>query len=313
MQVTLWGTRGSIAAPGAETFRYGGNTACVQVSGAHGVMLVLDAGTGIRRLGESLPRSVRRIDILLSHLHMDHIQGLGFFAPLHNPNREIHIWGPASPTLNLRECLMRYLSPPLFPVRLRDLPCQLVLHEVPCGDFKVGDFHISSAFICHSGPTVGYRIATSHAVLAYLTDHEPALGVSRFPLTKEWTSGYALAAGADLLLHDAQYSSEEYAQCVGWGHSSLEHAVAFATLAKVKHLVTFHHDPTHTDEDLDRFLAKVLATTTPNFTVTPGREGASFILGKIQTRRARAHRLVGPQTSRCQRKRHPRERKRSAM
>lgn len=313
MQVTLWGTRGSIAAPGAETCRYGGNTACVQVCGANGAMLVLDAGTGIRRLGESLPRSVRRIDILLSHLHMDHIQGLGFFAPLHDPDRAVHIWGPASPTLSLGERLLRYLSPPLFPVRLRDLPCRLVLHEVPCGEFNVGDFHISSAFICHPGPTVGYRIATSHAVLAYLTDHEPALGVPRFPLTKEWTSGYAIAAGADLLLHDAQYSNEEYVRCVGWGHSSLEHAMAFATLAKVKHLVTFHHDPTHPDEDLDRLLAKVLATTTPNFTVTPGREGASFLLGKIDTGRTRTRPLVANKTSRCQRKRHPREPKRSAM
>lgn len=313
MQVTLWGTRGSIAAPGAEMFRYGGNTSCVQVCGENGTVLVLDAGTGVRQLGESLPRSMRRIDILLTHLHMDHIQGLGFFAPLYNPDLEVHIWGPASPPLSLEERLLRYLSPPLFPVRLGDLPCQLVLHEVPCGEFTVGDFHISSAFICHPGPTVGYRIATSQAVLSYLTDHEPALGVPCFPLSNEWTSGYAIAAGADLLIHDAQYSSEEYGRCVGWGHSSLEHAVAFATLAKVKHLVTFHHDPTHTDEGLDRSLAKVLAATTPNFTVTPGCEGASFLLGKIDTRRTRVRHLVAYKTSRYQRQRHPREPKRSAM
>jgi phosphoribosyl 1,2-cyclic phosphodiesterase len=279
MKVTLWGTRGSIAAPGIETARYGGNTVSVEVRGEDGTVLVLDAGTGIRRLGATLPRSLRRLDILLTHLHMDHLQGLGFFAPLRNPEIEVHIWGPASPTLSLKKRLMRYLSPPLFPVRLRELPCQLVLHEVPCGDFEVGEFHISSTLVCHPGPTVGYRIATAHATLTYLTDHEPALGAPRFPMAKEWTSGYALAAGVDLLIHDAQYSSKEYTRCVGWGHSSLQHAIAFATLAAAKHVVLFHHDPTHTDADLDRLCAEAVAATKPSFPVTLGAEGAVFDLG----------------------------------
>ncbi|MEW6299601.1 MAG: MBL fold metallo-hydrolase [Thermodesulfobacteriota bacterium] len=279
MKVTLWGTRGSVAAPGVETARYGGNTACVEVCGAGGTVLVLDAGTGIRRLGTALPRPLRRVDLLLTHLHMDHIQGLGFFAPLHTPEVEVHIWGPASPTLSLKRRLMRYLSPPLFPVRLRELPCRLVLHEVPCGDFDVGEFHISSALICHPGPTVGYRIATSDATFAYLTDHEPALGVRHFPLAPEWTSGHALAAGADLLVHDAQYSSAEYAERVGWGHSSLPHALAFAALARVNQFVPFHHDPAHNDDDLDRLIAEATAAANPPFVVTPGTEGASFDLG----------------------------------
>lgn len=279
MKVTLWGTRGSIAAPGAETARYGGNTACVEVRGTDGTVLVLDAGTGIRRLGTSLPHSVSRVDILLTHLHMDHLQGLGFFAPLYNPEAEVHIWGPASTTLSLQRRLMRYLSPPLFPVRLRELPCRLVLHEVPCGDFEVGEFHISSMLICHPGPTVGYRIATARATLAYLTDHEPALGRQQFPLAGEWTSGYAIAAGADLLIHDAQYSSEEYAYCVGWGHSAFEHALAFAALTKVKHFVPFHHDPAHNDDDLDRLSAEAVTVAAPSFVVSPGAEGAIFALG----------------------------------
>jgi phosphoribosyl 1,2-cyclic phosphodiesterase len=280
MKVTLWGTRGSVAAPGAETARYGGNTSCVEVRGVDGTVLILDAGTGIRRLGVALPPSLRRVDLLLTHLHMDHLQGLGFFAPLYNPEAEVHIWGPASPTLNLRARLMRYLSPPLFPVRLRELPCRLVLHEVPCGDFAVGEFRISSALICHPGPTVGYRIATARAVLTYLTDHEPALGVPQFPLVKEWTSGYTLAADVDLLIHDAQYSSEEYARCIGWGHSSLPHALAFAALTAVKHLVPFHHDPAHTDDDLDRLTADAVAAAEPSFAVSPGAEGTVFILGE---------------------------------
>ncbi len=279
MHVALWGTRGSLGSPGTETARYGGNTSCVEVRGTDGTALVLDAGTGIRRLGVALPRSLPRVDVLLTHLHMDHIQGLGFFAPLYNPESEVHIWGPASTTLHLRNRLMRYLSPPLFPVRLRELPCQLVLHEVPCGDFDIGEFHISSMLIGHPGPTVGYRIVAPQATLAYMPDHEPALGVPQFPLSRDWTSGYAVAADADLLIHDAQYSSEEYPSYIGWGHSSLVHALAFAALAEVKHFVPFHHDPAHTDEDLDQLIAEAMAEARPTFPVTPGIEGAVFDLG----------------------------------
>ena len=279
MKVTLWGTRGSLATPGTATARYGGNTSCASVHGPDGTILVLDAGTGIRPLGMTLPRSLRRVDICLTHLHLDHIQGLGFFAPLYNPAVEVHIWGPASTTMSLQDRLMRYLSPPLFPVRLRELPCQLRLHETPCADFTIGEFHIASALICHPGPTVGYRITTADATLAYVTDHEPALGVPEFPMSGAWTSGYELAAEADLLIHDAQYSSEEYARYVGWGHSSMQHAIAFAALARVQHVVLFHHDPGHTDQDIDRLTSEAIAATQPTFAVTPGAEGCVFELG----------------------------------
>lgn len=279
MRVTLWGTRGSLGSPGADTARYGGNTSCVEVRGTEDTVLVLDAGTGIRRLGLALPSATRRVDLLLTHLHMDHIQGLGFFAPLYNPEVEVHLWGPASTTLNLRRRLMRYLSPPLFPVRLRELPCRLGVHEVCNGDFDIGEFRISAALVCHPGPTVGYRITTAEATLAYLPDHEPALGVQQFPVAAEWTSGYALAAGVDCLIHDAQYSREEYRERVGWGHSSLPHAFAFAALAEVKHFVPFHHDPAHDDDALDRLIAEATAAARPVFAVTPGTEGAVFDLG----------------------------------
>ena len=161
MRVTLWGTRGSLATPGPETARYGGNTSCVEVRGREGTVLVLDAGTGIRRLAATLPDSVRRVDVLLTHLHMDHIQGLGFFAPLYRPDIEVHIWGPASTALSLQTRLTRYLSPPLFPVGLSELPCKL--HEVPGGEVDIGEFRVSSALVCHPGPTVGYRISAAEA------------------------------------------------------------------------------------------------------------------------------------------------------
>jgi len=272
MKVTIWGSRGSIATPGPETAGYGGNTSCVEVRGDDGTLLVLDAGTGIRRLGATLG-PMPRVDILLTHLHMDHLLGLGFFGPLHDARTEVHIWGPASATLDLRTRLSRYLSPPLFPVHLRDLECKLLIHEVPCGPISLGDLTITADLICHPDPTVGYRIRSGTHTLAYLTDHEPALGVRSFPVEAEWTSGYALAADADLLIHDAQYSDAEYRDHAGWGHSSIGQALAFAKLARARHLVTFHHDPSHTDVDLDRALDEAVRAFGPACQVTGGREG----------------------------------------
>ncbi len=280
MQVTLWGARGSLATPGPEMARYGGNTSCVGVVGREGTMLVLDAGTGIRRLAATIPESVRRVDILLTHLHMDHIQGLGFFAPLHRHDVEVHIWGPGSATLRLQARLMRYLSPPLFPVSLSELPCKLIFHDISSRDIDIGEFRIRSALVCHPGPTVGYRIsAPEGGVLTYLPDHEPALAALRFPsLPREWTSGATLAAGADLLIHDSQYSAAEYPGHCGWGHSSLKQTLDFGTLTEVKQLVPFHHDPSHTDTDLDRLMAEAIEQTKPGYQVTPGIEGAVFEL-----------------------------------
>jgi phosphoribosyl 1,2-cyclic phosphodiesterase len=274
MKVTLWGTRGSLATAGPETVRYGGNTSCVEVRGADGSLLVLDAGTGIRRLGQTVGRQTARVDLLLTHLHMDHIQGLGFFRPLDEPEREVHIWGPPSTTLGLRARLGRYLSPPLFPVRLRDLRSRLTLHDVPMETFEIGPFRITAALVCHPGPTVGYRIAEGGASLAYLPDHEPALGVPGFPGPPDWTSGFDLAAGVDLLIHDAQYDAAEYQRRVGWGHSSIEQTLAFAAAAGVERLVTFHHDPWNDDAALDRLVDRARRSPGLPFELIPGMEGA---------------------------------------
>jgi phosphoribosyl 1,2-cyclic phosphodiesterase len=278
MRVRLWGTRGSLAAPGPETARFGGNTACVEVGGADGTILLLDAGTGIRRAGMHLPPSLHRVNILLSHLHLDHIQGLGFFPPLYDPEIEVHVWGPGGFKQDLGTRLSRYLSPPLFPVHLRSLPCSLTLHEVPRGEFVVDGFRVTSDFVCHPGLTVGYRIEQEGLVLTYLPDHEPALGVPDFPLSPEWTSGYSLAEGSDLLIHDAQYSDDEYSQHVGWGHSSIRQSLSFAGHVRARHLVLFHHDPGHGDEALEQLIVEILDEMRPSFTVTPAAEEAVFEL-----------------------------------
>lgn len=278
MQVTLWGTRGSLATPGPDTARYGGNTSCVAVRGREGTVVVLDAGTGIRCMAATIDASVRRVDVLLTHLHMDHIQGLGFFAPLYRPDVEVHIWGPASIQLSLQTRLMRYLSPPLFPIGLRELPCELHLHEVPCGEVDIGEFRVATALVCHPGPTVGYRISEAPGkVLTYLPDHEPALGARAFPsLPRAWTSGGVLAEGSDLLIHDSQYTTQEYSSHIGWGHSSVRQMLDFGTLVEVKHLVPFHHDPGHSDADLDRLMAEAIDDARPAYRVTPGQEGMAF-------------------------------------
>lgn len=260
--------------------RYGGNTSCVEVRGSDGTVLVLDGGTGIRRLGASLEPEIRRVDILLTHLHMDHIQGLGFFAPLYQAEREVHIWGPPSMTLDLRARLARYFSPPFFPVRLREVQCRLRLHDVPLGCIQIGGLSVTAELVCHPGPTVGYRVADGPVAIAYLPDHEPALGARRFPNDPEWTSGFALAAGVDLLIHDAQYTRAEYVEREGWGHSAMRHAIAFAGLAGVRRLVTFHHDPSHEDAFLDNLLAAAYRPDLP-FELIGGAEGVTFKVGDV--------------------------------
>ncbi len=276
MKVTLWGTRGSLASPGPETNRYGGNTSCVEVRAADGTLLVLDAGTGIRRLGDEIVDEIQRVDLLLTHFHMDHIQGLGFFEPLFRPAVEMHIWGPSSTTLDLRDRLSRYLSPPLFPVRLRDLSRRPTLHDVvQIGTFEVGPFTIHAELVCHPGPTVGYRIEENGASLAYLPDHEPALGLADFPGDPDYVPGLGLADGVDLLIHDAMFTAEEYPRYVGWGHSSLDQALAFAEAARVRRFVTFHHDPSHNDEHLDRLFEEATSSPLP-FQLLRGVEGATF-------------------------------------
>jgi phosphoribosyl 1,2-cyclic phosphodiesterase len=278
VRVKFWGTRGSLASPGPDTARYGGNTACVEVRGEDGSVLVLDAGTGIRRLGTGLG-TPSRVDLLLTHLHMDHVQGLGFFAPLYVPGLEVHIWGPASTTLGLRARLGRYMSPPLFPVRLRDLPCRLTVHDVPCGTVRIGPFTVDSALVCHPGPTTGFRISTAEATLAYLPDHEPALGIRDRFAGDGWTSGLSLASGADLLIHDAQYDDGEYATRVGWGHSTVRRAIQFAVLAGAGRLMLFHHDPAHDDASLETLVAAAVARERPSIPVAAAMEGTTVDLG----------------------------------
>jgi len=276
VRVTIWGCRGSVPTPGPETIGYGGNTSCLEVELADGALLVFDAGTGIRALGAELERrSTSRIHLLLTHLHLDHLEGLRFFAPMWDERFELEIWGPPSPLLGLRERIARAFSPPLFPVDLADVPARLTFHDTPRQSWRIGSALLHAGSVVHPGPTVGYRVESNGASLAYIPDHEPALAGSISARSADWLSGASIATGADVVLHDAQYTEAEYAERIGWGHSSVADAVAFGAAVGARQLVLFHHDPSHSDRRLEDLEAHARALATANGGVKPtlAREG----------------------------------------
>ena len=259
MRVRVWGARGSVPAPGPEMNRYGGNTSCVQVTLRSGVELILDAGTGIRALGLAMSQARPQITVLLTHLHLDHIQGLMFFSPCFRAGTQITIWGPSSPEASLEDRIARYISAPLSPVEVRELPCAVSFRDAPATEWELGGATIRAEAVTHRGPTLGYRIIDGDTTLCYIPDHEPALGAKLDELEPEWISGFDLARDADLLIHDCQYADEEYAGHIGWGHSAMGDALTFARRVGARRLMLFHHDPLHDDERLDRLHAAARA------------------------------------------------------
>lgn len=266
--LTFWGVRGSIAAPGPETARYGGNTPCVTVE-VPGTTLILDAGTGIRKLGVSLQGAAAGrpldLDLLISHTHWDHIQGFPFFVPAFVKGNRLRIYGPRSPDKPLERVLRGQMDPEYFPVALGDLAADITVTELQGQAFDVGPFHITCAYLNHPGVTLGYRIRSERLTIAYATDTEPyhrllpggredAHDVEEFGRTQDQQL-LELVRGADVYIADAQYFPEEYRVKLGWGHTSYLDACDMALQAQVKTLVLFSHDPMHDDAAVDRKLA----------------------------------------------------------
>jgi phosphoribosyl 1,2-cyclic phosphodiesterase len=280
MKVTFWGVRGSIASPGAETALVGGNTSCVEVTVGE-TCIVLDAGTGLRRLGnELMKRGPVDLTLLLSHVHWDHIQGLPFFAPLYAPGTKVHVVNGANGTPT-HEVLRRQMSAPTFPVDLNDVPAALTFAEVRERQrFHVGEAEVTVAKANHPDQVYAYRVSSGGSSVVYATDTEHYRCVDPRLVS--------LARDADVLIYDAQYLPGEYSgeggmSRVGWGHSTWEAAVELARAAGVGKLVLFHHDPSRTDDGV----AAIEAQAQQGFgEVVAAREGLSIELGVARSARA---------------------------
>jgi phosphoribosyl 1,2-cyclic phosphodiesterase len=276
MKVRIWGCRGSYPVSGADFVRYGGNTACVEVW-VEETLIILDAGTGMRPLGKSLcsPENrdkIRRIHLLISHTHWDHIIGLPFFEPLRDADTFLTVYGLRRTDQPLEVSLAQSLDRPLFPLPPLDSPAQITFREVDFGNtFTLApSVHVSTARLNHPYRAVGYRIETPEGCLAYITDTAPfdliLFGDEQVswssrertldPLSRDELLGIEqgvreLAADADWVIYDTQFESDEYVRRPHWGHSTPAHAIDVAASANAKHVILFHHDPHRTDREID--------------------------------------------------------------
>jgi diguanylate cyclase (GGDEF)-like protein len=254
VHVRFWGTRGSIASPGDRTARFGGNTSCVEVRAPDGTLIVLDCGTGARELGlhllQTLPQPLR-LHLFIGHTHWDHIQGFPFFVPAFVPGAELNVYAPLGFQQSLEEAMAGQMEYSYFPVKLRDLRSRIHFTELEEGFFRVGGVLVETQYLNHTAPTIAYRMSAGGATIAYVTDHEPFwkpdAGVLHHPGDQRHV---AFMHGADLVIHDAQYTADEYRGRVGWGHATPEYAVDVCLAAGVKRLALFHHDPTHDDTQM---------------------------------------------------------------
>lgn len=254
MHVRFWGTRGSIASPGDRTTRYGGNTSCVELRAPDGTIIVLDCGTGARELGlhllQTLPQPLR-LHLFIGHTHWDHIQGFPFFVPAFIPGAELNVYAPLGFQQSLEEAMAGQMEYSYFPVKLRDLRSRIHFTELEEGFFRVGGVLVETQYLNHTAPTIAYRLSAGGATVAYVTDHEPFWKPDDGELHHPGDQRHvAFMHEADLVIHDAQYTEDEYRGRLGWGHATPDYAVDVCLAARVKRLALFHHDPTHDDTQM---------------------------------------------------------------
>ncbi|MBI4396848.1 MAG: MBL fold metallo-hydrolase [Elusimicrobia bacterium] len=301
MRVKFWGTRGSIATPGQDTVKYGGNTSCVEVSDDQ-TLVIFDAGTGIRPLGLDLLKRFpdgKRIHghIFISHFHLDHIQGFPFFVPVYKQGNSFTIYGCEGAGKKLENIFVGQMSPEYFPVTLKEMPAELRFMQLTTRPVEVNGWKIHPTYVNHPGLALGYRLDTGSAKVAYITDNEPFryllrqqgnldplyddLDRGQVVLEREDKNLVEFIRGVDILIHDAQYTIDEYKVKLSWGHSFYEFAIEMALQAEVKQLVLFHHDPMRPDRQLDELLAKckaVVAKRNSKMVVNAAWEGLEIRL-----------------------------------
>ncbi len=263
MHVRFWGTRGSIAKPGPDTLRYGGNTSCLEVRSDDGTLVVLDCGTGVHALGHELAASGRAGPghLLIGHSHWDHIQGFPFFEPFFVPGAVWDVYAPGGRGRELESILAGQMAYEYSPITLEALDAKVQFHDLSEGVFEVGSLRVTTQYLNHPALTLGYRIEGDGAVLVYATDHEPhSLHPADAPpgsrlIHHEDRRHARFLQGADLVVHDAQYLLDEFPRRAGWGHTPVERAVDYALIAEARRLALFHHDPDRTDDEVDALCA----------------------------------------------------------
>jgi phosphoribosyl 1,2-cyclic phosphodiesterase len=251
LELTFYGVRGSCPCPSQDNFRYGGNTACVALTSPGEEPVIFDLGTGLRAFGNTQPMDGSFVGTaLVTHIHWDHLQGLPFFPPADRVGARFRIYGPQQDEGTLQDVSDDFMRPPYFPVRIGDLRGEHTFHEVLKDDLRIGQAEVSVRPVPHVGPTVGYRVTWHGRVVTYISDHQAPLDLESVA-----PSVVELAAGADVLVHDAQYTPAEFAEKAHWGHCTVDYAIRVAREAGARQLVLFHHDPSHDDDRLDEILA----------------------------------------------------------
>ncbi len=256
IDLSFHGVRGSTPCSCPTVQRYGGNTSCVSVETAGADPIVFDLGTGLRPWGCSMPAGDGvTVHALVTHLHWDHIQGLPFFTPLQSPDSALNVYGPGDENETLETTFSKFMSPPFFPIEVAHLPAAVEFHDAHHDDLEIAGAEVMVRPVPHCGKANGYRVTRNGVSVAYVPDHQEPVGRPDYvdPAVLE------LCAGADVLIHDAQLWAEEFPAKATWGHCTPEYAVEVAAQAGARTLVLFHHDPSHTDEDLDEMTERISA------------------------------------------------------
>ena len=299
MRVRFWGTRGSIATPGPGTNYFGGNTSCVELTTANGDLLIFDCGTGAHRLAAELMAQGKRAinaNILLGHTHWDHIQGFPFFSPAFVKGNSVAIYGPEGSRGSLHDVLAGQMEFTYFPIELNQLPAAITYHDLTEGIHTIGGARVATQFLHHPAMTVGYRIEADGVVVVYLVDHEPfsdelwraAAEPGRIEsILHEGDRWHAkFMADADLVIHDAQYTPEEYGSKKTWGHSTYDYVVQIAAAAGVRRVALTHHDPSHNDHfvaDIERKARTLALQRETGLDVFCAYEGCELVLESRST------------------------------